>query len=185
LMCGVAVLVALGFSRLVLCIVAGMALGFWPGLLWAQLGTLVGNYVLFILTRALGREWAERLIGDRPAFRTVVQQRGAVGVILARQLPVPGFFVNLACALLPIRHLDFLIGTAIGQLPQAIPVTLIGAGVLQASLTRSISLITLAIAAAVLAGLCLRYFLNRTARQVSAHTQETDEINPTRRITKP
>jgi uncharacterized membrane protein YdjX (TVP38/TMEM64 family) len=48
-MAGIAVLVALGFPRLVLCAIAGMALGFWSGLLWAQLGTLLGNYATFLV----------------------------------------------------------------------------------------------------------------------------------------
>src|SRR5436309_8197899 len=42
LMFGVALLVAVGVPRLIFCVVAGMAFGFWAGLLWAQLGTLLG-----------------------------------------------------------------------------------------------------------------------------------------------
>src|SRR5690349_9136374 len=48
LMLGVAVFVAVGFPRLLFCLLAGMALGFWSGLLWAQLGTFLGNYALFV-----------------------------------------------------------------------------------------------------------------------------------------
>ena len=48
-MVSIAVLVAVGFPRLVLCAIAGMALGFWSGLLWAQLGTLLGNYATFLV----------------------------------------------------------------------------------------------------------------------------------------
>jgi uncharacterized membrane protein YdjX (TVP38/TMEM64 family) len=69
--------------------------------------------------------------------------------------------INLACALLPIRHLDFLIGTIIGQLPQAIPCTLIGAGALQPSFTRSMGIIGLALFASILAWVGLRYLLRR------------------------
>lgn len=161
---GVALLVALGFPRLLFCFLAGMALGFWSGLFWAQLGTLVGNYVLFLVVRGLGRDWGERLLSKRLDFHRLVEQRGALGVVLARQLPLPGLFINIGCALLPIRHIDYLTGTIIGQLPQAIPCTLIGAGLLQASLRKSIGVIGLAVALSIVGWLCLRYLLNRRAR---------------------
>lgn len=158
---GVAVLVAVGFPRLVFCVIAGMALGFWSGLLWAQLGTLLGNYVLFVIVRAGGRDWVERVVSKRAGLHSTIQQRGALGVVLARQLPLPGLVINLTCALLPIRHVDFLLGTIIGQLPQAIPCTLIGAGALEPSFKKSIGLIGLAVIASVFAWFGLRYALRR------------------------
>jgi uncharacterized membrane protein YdjX (TVP38/TMEM64 family) len=141
----VALLVAVGFPRTVLCIMAGMALGFWSGLFWAQLGTLLGNYALFLVARVFGRDWAERMVHKRAGLLRLSQERGFTGVFMARQLPLPGVVINLLCALLPISQRDFLLGTIIGQLPQAIPCTLIGAGVLQASFKKSIGLIGLAV----------------------------------------
>lgn len=160
---GVAVLVAVGFPRLLFCIIAGMALGFWWGLLWAQLGTLLGNYAMFLAVRAGGRDWAERWVVKRGGVHAILQRRGALGVILARQVPLPGLVVNLGCALLPIRHVDFLVGTIIGQLPQAVPCTLIGAGVLQVSFYKSVGIIGLAIAVSVLAWVAIRYAMRRSS----------------------
>jgi len=160
-MAGVAALVAVGFPRLALCGIAGMALGFWSGLFWAQLGTLLGNYALFVVARAGGRDWAQRFLSRRSGLKITIQQRGALGVFLARQIPMPGLVINLACALLPIGHLDFIIGTVIGQLPLAIPFTLMGAGLLQPSLKKSVSLLGLAVVASFLAWFGLRYALRR------------------------
>lgn len=160
---GISVLVAVGFPRLALCGVAGMALGFWSGLLWAQLGTLLGNYAVFILARAVGRDWAQRFVSRRARLNNAIQQRGVLGVFLARQVPLPGLVINLTCALLPIPHWDFIVGTVLGQLPLAIPCTLIGAGILQSSFKKGITLIGLAIVASVLAWFCLRYSLRRLA----------------------
>ena len=157
----VAVLVAIGVPRLALCVIAGMALGFWSGLLWAQLGTFLGNYAMFMFARMAGQEWAQRHLAHRVSLQKIAQQRGALGVILARQLPLPGLVINLACALLPIRHPDFVIGTIIGQLPQAIPFTLIGAGALQPSFGRSIGVIGLAVVAMILVWLAVRQLLRR------------------------
>lgn len=162
---GVAILVAVGFPRLVFCVLAGMTLGFWPGLLWAQLGTLLGNYILFLLVRFLGRHWAARMISRRPNLQHILQKRGIMGVVLARQLPLPGVVINMTCALLPLSQLDFLLGTIVGQLPQAIPSTLIGAGLLQASLSKSIAVIALAVVLSALAWAGLRYFSPRISRQ--------------------
>ena len=161
LMLSVAVLVAVGFPRLLFCFIAGMALGFWPGLFWAQVGTLLGNYASFIVVRAVGRDRAERVLVKRPNLRRLIKERRVPGVVIARQLPFPGWLINLACALLPIRHVDFIVGTMVGQLPQAIPCTLIGAGVLQPSLKKGIGVIGLAVGASILAWFRLRYVLRR------------------------
>jgi uncharacterized membrane protein YdjX (TVP38/TMEM64 family) len=157
----VAILVAVGFPRLLFCVIAGMALGFWSGLLWTQLGTLLGNYLVFLLARRGGRDWAQRYLSKRGSLHSFVHQEGMTGVILARQLPLPGLIVNLACALLPIRHRDYLLGTLVGQLPAAVPCTLIGAGALQASPARSAGVITLAVIAAVAAWIGLRWLLRQ------------------------
>ncbi len=158
--CGVAVSVACGVPRLPFCVIAGMAFGFWWGLLWAQTGTLTGNYAIFLLARYGAGEWAERMISRRG--RVLIQREGIAGVLVARQLPVPGMLVNVTCGLVGIRQVHFLLGTAVGQLPEAIPCTLIGAGALQANFARSAGAISLAVALAVVAWVGLRMIL-RTA----------------------
>ncbi|HWH69995.1 MAG TPA: VTT domain-containing protein [Candidatus Sulfotelmatobacter sp.] len=156
---GVALLVTAGFPRLVLCMIAGLALGFWSGLLWAQVGTLLGNYALFLAARLGRKGWAQRYLSSHSKLNNLVRQEGISGVILARQLPVPGLLINLACGFFSIRTRDFLLGTVIGQLPEAIPCTLIGAGALKDSFSQSVKMIGWAIAAAVVAWIGLRYFL--------------------------
>jgi uncharacterized membrane protein YdjX (TVP38/TMEM64 family) len=161
----VAVLVAIGFPRLLLCVISGMALGFWSGLFWAQFGTLLGNYAVFLLVRLHGRGWAERYLSTHGGLAGLVRRKGIIGVILARQVPVPGLLINLACGLLPLRHRDFLIATAIGQLPEGIPCTMIGAGIIAASFGKSAGTIGLALVLAVLMGTWLQWFLRRRTSQ--------------------
>ena len=166
-LCGsVALLVAVGFPRLWFCVLAGTALGFWSGLLWTQLGTLLGNYTVFLLVRWHGRGWAERYLAKRGRLHGFIRREGVTGVILARQVPVPGLLINLGCGLLSLRHRDYLLGTLIGQLPTAIPFTLIGAGALQASFGKSVTLIGLAVLVALAGWIGLRVVLRRqTAAQ--------------------
>jgi len=158
----VGLLAALGFPRSVLCMLAGMALGFWSGLFWAQLGTLLGNYVLFLVARGFGRDWADRIVQKRAGLLRLSRERGTTGVFLARQLPLPGLIINLLCAVLPIRQRDFLLGTILGQLPQAIPFTLMGAGLLQASFKKGIALIGLAVVVAFAAWFVVGQALRRS-----------------------
>ncbi len=158
---GIAVLVAVGFSRLVLCGIAGMAMGFWWGLLWAQIGALLGNYVLFVVARVSGGDWIRRYVHKRERLAGLIHKEGITGVILARQLPVPGMLVNLVLGLLALRHRDFLLGTLIGQLPEAIPCTLIGAGAGKASLAKSAGFIGLAVVFAVLVWVGLRWWAHK------------------------
>jgi uncharacterized membrane protein YdjX (TVP38/TMEM64 family) len=157
----VAVLVAVGFPRLLFCVLAGMALGFWSGLLWTQLGTLLGNYAVFVLSRHGGGDWARRYLSKRGRLHNLVHREGIPGVILARQLPVPGLIINLVCGLFPIRQRDYLIGTIIGQLPAAVPCTLIGAGLIKASFKQSLGAIALAVVFTVAVWLGLRWLLRR------------------------
>jgi uncharacterized membrane protein YdjX (TVP38/TMEM64 family) len=158
---GIAVLVAVGFPRLLFCVLAGMTLGFWQGLFWAQLGTLVGNYAVFMVARFGGGAWVQAYVARRGKLHGLVRQEGIAGVILARQLPLPGLLINLACGLLSLRHRDFLVGTVVGQLPEAIPCTLIGAGVIAASFSRTVGAISLAVIFAVLLWAGLRVWLRR------------------------
>jgi uncharacterized membrane protein YdjX (TVP38/TMEM64 family) len=157
---GVALLVTAGFPRLIFCVIAGMALGFWQGLIWAQLGTLAGNYMLFLLIRAGGGDWGKRYLSRHGGF-TFAQTEGIATVILARQLPVPGLVVNLALGLSGIKHRHFLIGTAVGQLPEAIPCTLIGAGAIQSSLAQSAGTVGLAVLVLALMWIGVRFILRR------------------------
>lgn len=158
---GIAVLVAVGFPRLLFCVIAGMAFGFWSGLLWAQLGTLVGNYLTFLVVRFGARDWAQRYLSKHGKLNGWLMTDGTLGVVLARQVPIPGLLVNLACGLFPLRHRHFLIGSLIGQLPEAVPCTLIGAGVLQRSFAKSAGAISLAVAFAILLWIGLRWLVRR------------------------
>ncbi len=158
----VAILVAVGVPRLLLCPAAGMAFGFWAGLLLSQAGTVLGYYVVFLFVRWGGRAFVLRHRPQLLRFTERIRHQGIPAVILARQLPVHGLLVNLVLSLSPIRHRDFLIGSAIGLIPEAVPCTLIGTGAAQASLARSAGLMVLAVV-----GLALAWagFAAYTARQ--------------------
>jgi uncharacterized membrane protein YdjX (TVP38/TMEM64 family) len=122
-------LVASGMPRLLFCPIGGLAFGFWYGLLWTQVATLAGYYVLFLFVRWGGQDFVLRRWPRVGQFKKHLHgHSGAVLVFAMRQLPISGLIINFLLALSPIRHRHFLLGTAFGILPQAIPFTLVASG---------------------------------------------------------
>jgi len=149
----VAVLVCVGIPRLLLCTIGGMLFGFYRGLLYSLAGTIIGYYIVFSVVRWVGRAFIVSRYPKISHFAKLIKRGGIPGVILARQIPIHGMVVNLILGLSPVRRIDFLVGTAIGLIPEAIPFTLIGKGVKQESIEQSIAYIVIAVA--ILAGLWL------------------------------
>jgi len=123
------VLVAAGMPRLLFCPIGGLAFGFWDGLLWTQVATLAGYYILFLFVRWGGRDFVLR---HWPRVRRLKEHfhghSAALMVFAVRQLPISGLVINFLLGLSPIRHRHFLLGTAFGILPEAIPFTLVASG---------------------------------------------------------
>lgn len=169
----VACLVSVGIPRLFLCPIGGMAFGFWQGLLWVQLGTLLGYYATFVFVHWSGRDFILRKWPRLSRYTRFSQKNGMISVLLIRQLPITGFYVNLVLGLMPLRHVDFLMGSFIGTLPAAVPATLVGSGATAFSSGEGKIYVFLAIAAGIalwlLAGRLLRAFLkNKRAEDAQA-----------------
>lgn len=161
----VAVLVTCGIPRLLFCALGGMLLGFWWGLILTQAGTLLGCYAVFLFVRWGGRHWVLHRWPGLGKWAQRAREHGLVGVILVRQLPVHGTILNLCLGLSHVKHRHFLLGTAIGLIPEAIPVTLVGAGLVQRSFKESAGYMGIAAAAFILifagAGYALRSLRRR------------------------
>jgi uncharacterized membrane protein YdjX (TVP38/TMEM64 family) len=122
-------LVAAGMPRLLFCPIGGLAFGFWHGLLWTQVATLGGYYALFLFVRWGGRDFVLRHWPRVGRLKAHFYGHSAVLAVFAvRQLPISGLFINFLLGLSPIRHRHFLLGTAFGILPEAIPFTLVASG---------------------------------------------------------
>ncbi len=134
----VALLVAVGVPRLLLCPIGGMAFGFFGGLVWTLAGTVLGYWGTFVVVRRFGQDWVLRKWPRLKQFTRVSRRNGMVTVLLIRQLPITGFYVNYLLGLLPLSHRDFLLGTAIGIVPEAIPATMVGSNALYISSDKGI-----------------------------------------------
>ena len=128
------VLVAAGMPRLLFCPVGGLAFGFWHGLLWTQVATLAGSYALFLFVRWGGQDFVLRHWPRVGQLKAHFHGHSAALVVFAvRQLPISGLVINFLLGLSPIRHRHFLLGTAFGILPEAVPFTLVASGMFKLS----------------------------------------------------
>lgn len=125
-----AALVALGAPRLLFCALGGLAFGFVQGLIWSQIGTLLGSYLTFCFAKWGGRDWAQVKLAriESKRFKSLMQNPSALSVFFLRQLPVGGFFINLFLGLTSVGTGAFLLGSLLGFLPEAVVVTLLGSG---------------------------------------------------------
>ena len=142
----VSMLVAIGVPRLLLCPIGGMAFGFFWGLVWSQIGTMIGYYATFLFVRWSGRDFILKKWPKLNKYRDFFTAKGTLVVLLIRQLPIAGFYINIVMGLTHIRHVNFLIGTLVGILPEAVPATMIGAGLIHFSPGKSMAAITAAAA---------------------------------------
>lgn len=170
----VALLVGCGLPRLIFCFIGGALLGLWWGLLVTQLGTLLGHYSLFLFVRWAGRDWVLRRWPKLQTTAGVIAAQGTGGVMLARQVPLPGVLINLCLGLSHVTHVQFLGGTLLGLLPEGVPATLIGAGLLEESFKSSLMYIAIAaVAFAVLWVLAVRALRRARGKIVAAEVKPT------------
>lgn len=110
-------------------IAAGVTWGFWPGWvvvwaaanLWAHVHFLVGRWVA---GDALG-QWLEKSRASWLARE--LDQGGALTTIMVRQLPLPFSLVNLAAGASPLPWHKWLVGNAVGLVPNCLIYTQLAA----------------------------------------------------------
>ncbi|GEM_PF-143356 len=141
-----AAFISFGISRLLFCGIAGASFGFLEGVLYSEIATIVGSYLTFLYSRWLGGDLIKNRFKNWKKMDRLIQNHSLMGIILLRQLPIGGIFSNLVLGMTSIRHGTFLLGSAIGFLPEGMVVTLLGSSPFKGNLRQSAWQITLAIA---------------------------------------
>ena len=122
-------LMMVGVPRLLFCALAGFAFGFWEGLLWSMISSLIGSYVAFLAARWGARDWLTARFGKHRFFGRIVHTRPAImSVVLVRMLPVSNAIINFGLALSHVGSRAYLLGSLIGFLPQGGVAVVIGSG---------------------------------------------------------
>lgn len=125
-------LIMAGVPRLLFCALGGFAFGFWEGLLWSLVGSLIGSFIAFRAARWGGREWLSERFGKQRLFGRIVHAKPTVAsVAVIRMLPVANAIMNFGLALSHVGNRAFLLGSLLGFLPQGVVATIIGSGMAQ------------------------------------------------------
>jgi uncharacterized membrane protein YdjX (TVP38/TMEM64 family) len=150
--------VMMGVPRLAFCSAAGLIFGFGEGLLLSLVGSTLGSYGAFILSRHGFRRAAEARAEKWPWLKKMLKKPSVMRVFWARQLMVPGIVLNVLIGMTPVRHSRFLLGTALGYLPLNIAFSLVGSGLGKESITTTMTQLLAAMAVInVAAWLVFRY----------------------------
>ncbi len=123
--------IALGTPRSLIAILAGSVFGFWLGLLLAELSSLIGAGIAYLYSRWARQTLLSSVMERFHKIQGYVEAHSFITVFLLRQMPVPGFLVNLFLGLLNVKAKIFFMASALGFLPQNIIFTLYGTGLKQ------------------------------------------------------
>lgn len=162
---------AVGFPRQIIAFMGGYAFGFFTGTLLGVLATLLGCAATFLYARLFGRGLiAHRLAGRIARLDSFVRDNPFTMTLLIRLLPVgSNVFTNLAAGVSSVAALPFLLGSALGFVPQTAVFALVGSGVSVDPVWR----ISLGVVLFVVSGV-LGVYLYRTLRHGKIYDEELE-----------
>lgn len=128
---------AAGLPRQIVAYAAGLAFGFWSGMLLAMVAESLGCAIDFWWARALGRRWAKRYLersvarGGRVAsIERFLVANAFSATLTIRLLPFgSNLAFNLVAGVSSVAATPFMMGSVVGYLPQTVVFTLLGGGV--------------------------------------------------------
>lgn len=122
---------AVGFPRQVISFMGGYAFGFAWGTVLGVLATVLGCIATFVYARLFGRALLANRLGGRIArVDAFVRDNPFTMTLLIRLLPVgSNVATSLAAGLSSVAALPFLLGSAVGFVPQTLVFALVGSGV--------------------------------------------------------
>jgi uncharacterized membrane protein YdjX (TVP38/TMEM64 family) len=161
----VILLVAVGMPRLLFYGLAGLAFGFWKGLILAQCGALAGSYITFYAVRHGGRDWLRKNFASHRFVGKAFHIRSSVkAVVLIRQLPLSSVMISSGLALSHVSAKVFLLGSFIGYLPQGVIAALIGSGAVDETALEGFSKLLVAGVVLMVGAFLLRRWSKREMR---------------------
>ncbi len=167
-----ALLISIGIPRLLFCPLAGAAFGFWNGMALSTVASMLAYLSVFSILRG-GRSRRGKPFSPPDQLAFLRHDPGLAGVIVTRLLPVPGMIGTLALSLSPVTPKAYLVGSFVGLVPEAVPLVLLGAGLIDGNPKH---LAWLGAAAVVLILAC--YFLIRRLLRRFARDQGQNQPRP-------
>lgn len=160
--------------------IGGFIFGAW-GVLWTSIGTLLGCYIVFKLSKRFGRPFLEKIFKKSAIerFDFIINSKSAA-LILFLIFLLPGFPDDLICYVaglttLPIRKLIVIL--ILGRLPVIIVTNYFGAGIT----TNLTAVIVVSIVAVVLLGIGIwqrERILNFLKKHAEHHSDHQSNNRP-------
>jgi len=176
LACAASVLI--GIPRLPLCAAAGLIFGFAEGLSISLLGSTVGSYGAFVMSRHGARGAVSARIENWPWLVRMLEKPSFGRVFWVRQLMVPGIVLNVLLGVTTVKHSVFLIGTLLGHLPLNITFSLVGSGLGKDSLSETLTQLLAAIGIINIIGWAVwRYLMAGKTIKKSPDKEEIKEMH--------
>lgn len=124
------VFTAAGLPRQIVSFLGGYAFGLWAGVAAAVLATVLGAAAAFGYARFIGQRVVKQRFPDRVQRIDAFLARHPFRMtLLIRFLPVGSNLVtNLAAGVSSVKMAPFLVGSAVGYVPQTLVFALLGAG---------------------------------------------------------
>lgn len=105
--------------------------GVWWGIFYTWIGAMLGALAVFYIARMTGRSILARFVSEMRIHQveTWVAGRGAIGLLVARLVPLPFIVVNYTAGILStVRTRDYIWTTGVGLLPYDIGAALVFLG---------------------------------------------------------
>ncbi len=123
-------LTGLGVSRQLIAFLGGYASGMVFGTELSMLATIGGCLLTYLVARFLARDYLLSHFSRMRRFDKFIHQYPFSMTLLLRLLPVgSNVLVNLAAGAAGVRPVPFIVGSAIGYIPQTLIFSLIGSGI--------------------------------------------------------
>ena len=151
-------------------LIAGAAIfGAVWGTIWNWIGILAASLVGYALARLLGREFVERIGGEKVRrAEKILHRRGFWPLLAVRFVPIPFALVNAAAGVVGVRFPKFLIASAVGLLPPIAILTYFSSALLsaatgdRAAIVRQLAIVSVASAFLVFLPIGIRRRLRRS-----------------------
>lgn len=159
------VFTGIGLPRQVLSFLAGYAFGFALGTALSLVATALGCALSFSYSRFIGREFVlARFPARIRRIDEFLHDNPFAMAVLLRLLPVgSNVLINLAAGVSGIAILPFVLGSAVGYVPQTVVFALLGSGInVDPVLRTSLSVVLFVVSAAIGVALYRRYRRGRS-----------------------
>lgn len=106
--------------------------GVWWGIWYTWIGAMLGAVAVFVMARYIGRGLLHSFVSTERVLQVDewVEARGAVGLLMARLIPLPFIVVNYTAGVLgSVTLFEFIWTTGVGLLPYDLGAALVFLGV--------------------------------------------------------